>query len=318
MVGKRAVAILAALVAGCGGGPSDDVDTDAAPLVNVAEAQKILYLTAPAPAACGAGPAKARIECLIGARYAADPAARDAALLYFRSTGGIAGVSPPEIYDGGYRGNIRFVPELPIGAYRKHLGWATDAARDIDTFFRTLEQSASAPLAYRWREVHLRFFRSVGRTTPSAFATDSEFALAYNVSGSLHTSAAAVRETFFHELFHLNDWAHNDWSLRVIAPVISGIIARCGTSKACFTPYTPTDVSVGGGMYYAFQPGIQTGLEYAAELATRYYDEQTARIEGRALAKPPFKCATPENAQTWSLLVDEFMGGVDHVPPCPR
>jgi hypothetical protein len=74
---------------------------------------------------------------------------------------------------------------------------------------------------------------------------------------------------------------------------------------------------VSGGMYYAFQPGIQTGLEYSAELATRYQGEQQAQIEGRAFGKPPFKCGAPENANTWKLLVDEFFGGVDYVPPCP-
>ena len=77
------------------------------------------------------------------------------------------------------------------------------------------------------------------------------------------------------------------------------------------------DVTVGGGTYYAFQPGAPTGLEYAAELATRYHDEQLAMIQGRALAKPAFKCGPIENANAWNLLVDEFFGGVDFVPRCP-
>jgi hypothetical protein len=317
MVGRRAVLALAALVSACAGETSDDVDTAEAPLVNVAEAQKILFLDAQPPPACANGTPKERIECLITARYASDPSARLVALAYFRERGGIAGVSPKEIYDGGYRGRIQFVPELPVGAYRKHLIWTTDAAQDVDTFFTTIERSANTPLAYRWREVHLRFFRSVGRTTPSAQVNDSQWALVYNVSGSLNSSASAVRETFFHELFHLNDFAHNDWSIRVIAPIISQIIARCGSNPSCFDPYTPTDVKVGGGMYYAFQPGPPTGIEYAAELSIRYQTEQQARIEGRALSKPAFKCGKPENAQTWKLMVDEFFGGVDYVPPCP-
>ena len=140
------------------------------------------------------------------------------------------------------------------------------------------------------------------------------------MSGSLNTSSSAVRETIFHELFHINDWNHNDWSIRVLAPIVSGIIARCGTSatsKPCLKPYTPTDVSVSGGTYYAFQPGSPTALEYAAELATRYHDEQRAMIDGVPLGKPAFKCGTPENANAWKLMVDEFFGGVDFVPACP-
>ena len=92
MVWKRACLAVPALVAGCAGEATEDVETDVAPLVNISEAQKILYVDAPAPAACATGAARTRIECLIDARYAGDPAARDVALGYFRSTGGIAGV----------------------------------------------------------------------------------------------------------------------------------------------------------------------------------------------------------------------------------
>jgi hypothetical protein len=320
VLGALALVLLASLGAGCAGDdPSAEdvaVETGESAVINVIEAQNLLYPAMTPPAACASGPTTKRVECLIAARYASDPSARDVALSLFREGGGVAGVLPAERYDGGYRGIISLVPALPVAGYRPHLVRVRDAMRDIDDFFALIGSSANAPLAYRWREVHVQFFRSLGRTTPSAFVEGITWRLAYNVSGSLNTSASAVRETIFHELFHINDWSHADWSSRMIAPVIAGVIARCGTSKTCLAPYTPTDVTVGGGMYYAFQPGSPTGLEYAAELATRYYDEELAMIERRALAKPAFKCGPVENATAWKLMVDEFFGGVDYVPPC--
>jgi hypothetical protein len=82
-------------------------------------------------------------------------------------------------------------------------------------------------------------------------------------------------------------------------------------------------LKVGG--FYAFHPDNGVG-EYAAELAIRYYREQRA-VLGMATpadAKPraphatgAFKCGPPDNARAWDLLVREFFGGVDLVPPCP-
>jgi hypothetical protein len=314
-----AVAAVATLALACSDTPaSDDAQAAEAPLTSVSEATRLLYVDAPPPAACASGGADERVTCLITSRYAPDPASRDIALGLFRTTGGVAGVLPAEDYDGGYRGTIRLVPELPVGGYRQHLVWATQSLEDIDVFFRAVARRASAPIHYRWREVHLAFFRSVGRTTPSAFTTDRSWAFSYNVAGSLNTSRKGVEDTVFHELFHMNDWARDDWSSRLLAPIVAPLIARCGTNKTCLAPYTPTDVTVGGGMYYAFQPGAPTALEYAAELAVRYHEEQQAMVDGRALAKPAFKCGAPENAQAWQLIVDEFFGGADLVPSCAR
>src|SRR5690606_9231625 len=122
--------------------------------------------------------------------------------------------------------------------------------------------------------IRLRFFRSVGRTTPSAYA--SGWTVAYNVSGSLHTSADAVRETMFHETFHLNDTAHGRWSATALTSHYRAILDRCTRGAmletACLRPYAPNETMVRGGTYYAFQPG--NGVwEYAAELAIRYYRE---------------------------------------------
>lgn len=153
------VVTLAALAAGC----ARDVDeaeeeelaeVDSAELVTVTEAQQLLYAGAAAPSSCATGSTAARVECLVGARYASDPSARSVALSLFRETGGVAGVLPAETYDGGFRGDIRLVPALPTGTYRKHVVRVRDAMRDIDDFFVTIASAASAPLAYRWREVH--------------------------------------------------------------------------------------------------------------------------------------------------------------------
>lgn len=317
------LALIAAVGAGCAGASDAEdaeeevaVESDTSELVTAIEAQNLLYPGAAPPAACASGTRTKRVECLLAARYASDPYARDVALSLYRETGGIAGVLPAERYDGGYRGIISLVPALPVSGHRQHLVWTRDALREIHDFFDVLGASTNRPLAYRWREVHLQFFRSVGRTTPSAFVRGISWRLSYNVTGSLNASASSVRETVFHELFHINDWAHGDWSLRVLAPIVSGIIVRCRTSKTCLAPYTPTDVTVAGGTYYAFQPGSPTALEYAAELATRYHDEQRAILEGRPLRKPAFKCGPRENASAWKLMVDEFFGGVDYVPAC--
>src|SRR6185369_9315892 len=147
--------------------------------------------------------------------------------------------------------------------------------------------------------------RSVKRTTPSAYA--SGWTVAYNVAGSLNTSAGAVRETLFHEIFHLNDAAHGDWSPRVLGPVFDAIVARCGTRVACLRPYAPGDTMVRGGTYYAFQPDNGESVhEYGAELALRYYREQRAVIRRERLAAPAFKCGPDENRRAWTAMVAEF------------
>jgi hypothetical protein len=74
---------------------------------------------------------------------------------------------------------------------------------------------------------------------------------------------------------------------------------------------------VRGGTYYAFQPGNDIVLEYAAELATRVFDEQRALLGlGPRVAGRPFKCGPPENARTWKAMIDRFFGGMDRVPAC--
>jgi hypothetical protein len=290
--------------------------------IEAIKAEEVLFLQTadddPGVVACrGYTENGARIRCMLEARYAGDPeAARDATALYAR-VGSVAGVLPAEEMDGGFRGHIQLVPQAPMGDSRRHLAWVTAANEDFDAFFTELARGAAAPLRYRFRDLTYRFFRSVKRTTPSAYAVS--WSVAYNVSGSLNTSAEAVRETLFHEIFHLDDAAHDDWSARALRPTFDAIVLECGARSACLAPYAPNDTMVRGGTYYAFQPNNGDAVhEYAAELALRYYRENRAAIRGEALKKPGFKCGPPPNRRAWDALRAEFFGGVDRSPPCSR
>ena len=223
-------------------------------------------------------------------------------------------VGQDEIMDGGYRGKIHLVPQLPTGRYKKHLTWVTSAMADIDAFFAGLELPEPAP--YRWRDLAFHFVRSVGKRTPSAYATS--WTITYNVEGSLLTSADGVRETIFHELFHLNDEAHGGWSTKTLGADYAAIVKKCGTKVRCLAPYAPNDTKVrASGTYYAFQPNNGDGVhEYAAELAVRYWKEQREVAAHGKLAHRAFKCGPAENARAWQLLVDEFFAGRDAVPAC--
>jgi hypothetical protein len=271
--------------------------------------------TPPGVAGClGAADPRDRVRCLFSTRYEGDAAAIQLATDLFEATGDVAGVEVEHEMEGGFRGRIHIVPEVPAGRYRRHLAWVTAALRDFDAFFAAL--AAPAKVRYRVRPLALHFFRSVGRTTPSAYA--GGWSVSYNVSGSLFGSADAVRETLFHEVFHLNDADHDDWSPRRLRAIFDSIVARCGTRVACLRPYAPGDTLVKGGTYYAFQPDNgETVREYAAELALRWYREQRAVQRGERLGQAAFKCGPAENRRAWEAMVSEFFGGADAVPACP-
>jgi hypothetical protein len=258
------------------------------------------------------------VECLIEHRYRDDPKAKAAALALFRATGDIAGVGRDEIMDGGYRGKIHLVPELPILRRRQHLDWVSGAMTEIDGFFSAQFDGHPAP-KYRWRALGFRFVRSVNKRTPSAYAAIAGrlWFVEYNVEGSLLISAGGVRETLFHELFHLNDEDHGDWSARHLATDYAAIVAKCGTNVSCLAPYAPNDTMVRGGTYYAFQQNNGEAVhEYAAELAVRYFKEQSEmRAKGR-LSHKAFKCGPEPNARVWKLFIAEFFAGRDLVPAC--
>jgi len=276
--------------------------------------------TPPGAAGClGIADERDRAHCLLFARFEGDAGAVRLATDLFDATGDVAGVEVEHEMDGGFRGSIHIVPEVPVGRYRRHLAWVVAAVRDFDAFFAGL--AAKGPVRYRVHPVAFRFFRSVGRATPSAYAGGWD--VAYNVSGSLFVSADAVRETLFHEIFHLNDADHGDWSAKHLRGIFDAIVARCGTRLDCLRPYAPGDTTVKGGTYYAFQPDNgDTVHEYAAELATRWYQEQRAVLRKERLKLPhaapsPFKCGPEENRRAWDAIVSEFFGGADLVPACP-
>jgi GNAT superfamily N-acetyltransferase len=304
VVAFAAFAAFAALGALAGAAPADPPPA-ATPAIDLERARALL----PGFDDC------ADVPCLIDRAYRKDPEARVLALALWRDSGDLAGVGPDEIMDGGYRGKIHLVPELPIGAHRRHLAWVAEATRSIDRFFR--DAFAGAAPRYRWRGLGFRFVRSVGKRTPSAYA--ASWAIEYNVAGSLLTSAAGVRDTLFHEVFHNNDEDHGDWSARQLRADYDAILARCGAAPttACLAPYAPNTTMVRGGTYYAFQHNNGDSVhEYAAELALRYFKEQREMRAAGALAGRAFKCGPAENARAWRALVDEFFAGRDLVPAC--
>jgi hypothetical protein len=276
------------------------------PVIDLAAARQVL----PGPTGC------ATVDCLLDEAYRSDPRAAALARSLWQDSGDVAGVGPEEVMDGGFRGTIHLVPELPINGYRKHLSFIEAGTRSIDQFFGALFASQPAP-KYRWRALQFRFVRSVDKHRPSAYALG--WAVEYNVEGSLNTSAKGVRETLFHELFHLNDAAHGEWSATHLRQDYRAILAKCGEhpSVKCLTPYAPNDTMVRGGTFYAFQQNNgDTVHEYAAELAVRYFKEQSEMLTARKLSRAAFKCGPPENARAWQAVVGEFFDGRDLVPPC--
>lgn len=288
--------------------------------IGVDRAEQLLFGFANqrAPTTCDRDDAAEAIRCLLSLRYAEDTEARELVLAIYEQTGSVVGVEKGHMMDGGWRGKIRLVPELAVGRHRRHLSWMAEAFEDFERFFVALEKASGKTAGYGWRPLSVQFFRSVGRTTPSAYATD--WRVAYNVSGSLHSSASAVRETLFHEIFHLNDRARGRWSETVLTEDYDAILSRCTTkqrtlSTPCLAPFAPGDTMVRGGTFYAFQPG--NGVwEYAAELAIRYYREHRRVLAGEKLAKAPFKCGPEPNARAWRGLSDTFFGGIDLTPGC--
>ena len=256
-------------------------------------------------------------ECLLEHAYRGDPKASELALGLWRATGDVAGVGPEEVMDGGFRGTIHLLPQLPVQGYRKHLAWVVSGTRAMDVFFERLFPSDQAQPSYRWRALQFRFVRSLVKHRPSAYALG--WSVEYNVEGSLNISEKGVRETLFHELFHVNDEAHGDWSAAQLRADYATILKKCGAQPTvkCLTPYAPNDTMVRGGTFYAFQQNNgDTVHEYAAELAVRYFKEQSEILATRKLTHRAFKCGPAENARAWRGLVAEFFAGRDLVPPC--
>jgi len=229
---------------------------------------------------------------------------------------GVAVASESPAWVTGAQGErVDVLPAAPVDEYRHHLSWLIASLEDFRGFLSAVQAQARGPVAFRAAPLEVRFFRTDPALSrfPSAYA--QKWTVSYNVEGALHDTEDGVRETLFHELFHLNDEASEDWSSGALKPTYDRILARCGARHACLTPYAPHETVMAGGTYYAFQPGLGSVAEYAAELGVRYYREQRAAIGGTPLGRR-FKCLTPENAEAWALLADTFFGGADLVPTC--
>lgn len=326
VVSLWALACGAALTAGLAPARADRLPPPpAAPEVSIEAAAAVLF-EGQVPAGCAGLQAaatapkevtRAVIECMLSERFRKDRRAQKSALTLYQRAGAVAGVGAPEIMDGGYRGKIKLVPQLPTGGHRRHLEHVSLALEDLSRVLGQLGEQAGAPMAFRWQHLVLRFVRSVGKRTPSAYADN--WTVTYNVNGSLLGSAAGVRETLVHELFHLNDQALGDWSARTLSKDYDAIVARCSPklTRACLAAYAPGATTVRGGTYYAFQPDNGSSVhEYAAELALRYYREHREVLTTGKLAGPPFKCGPAENGRAWRALVDTFFAGVDRTPAC--
>lgn len=243
-------------------------------------------------------------RCALDLAYESDADARDLARELFQLTGALPGMERAKDIDAAHLGRIPIEPVLPTGPYRQHLVWLRDALTDIERTFADVARRAPREVLFRTRPHGFRFFRTMERSYPSAYA--AEGIVGYNVDGPLHESAESVASTLLHEIFHLNDEGHGNWSARVLTPIFTRIVEACGDDDACLTPYAPVEDRIEGGTYYAFDSHIRDVREYGAELALRWFRE------AQNPSTPPFKATTPENAEAWQALVDEFFGGFEN------
>jgi hypothetical protein len=306
------------------------------PSITGADARDVLFGTATtacvSPSAADAATAfddnRRFVRCMLTERYAAKPKDRDAFVAMYNDTGDVFAPGQADTMDGGYRGIIKLVPVEPNGD-AKHLRWVIAALRDYDDFFTQLadktrtdilsdDRPPPTPYAFRWRALMVRFVRSEKKRTPAAYALP--WTVTYNIAGSLHRSGDVVRETLFHEIFHMNDFTHGTWTAKTLRTDYDAIVAKCSKAKdrtKCFAPYAPGTTKVIGGTYYAFTANNGDSVnEYGAELALRYYVEQREMLKRGKLRGKAFKCGPVENARAWEALVKEFFVGRDLVPAC--
>jgi hypothetical protein len=254
--------------------------------------------------------------CALSLRYGGDRTTLALARRLLESHGAVAGVETRRVLDAGYVGAQTIAPASPTGAYRRHLVSVVEGLGDVEDTFAALAKQAPQPMMFRTRPHALRFFRTLSKQFPSAWAKDG--VVGYNVEGPLHGEDGDIGAVLFHELFHLNDQGHDRWSERVLDDLYTDILARCDNREDCLEPFAPDDVRVEGGTFYALDEKTNDVREYAADLALRWLREQRAILRGESLPDGPFRCKTPENAKAWKLVVDEFFGGVDLTPPCSQ
>jgi len=254
------------------------------------------------------------VVCALHLAFADDPEAARLAVGLFRKTGTVVGGEVRRTIDAAHLGELPISAVLPMGEDRVHLEWLRDAFDVIEASFAELSARAPRPVLFRTRPRAVRFYRTELRSFPSAYGESG--IIGYNVRGALYDSPESVRATLMHELFHLNDQGRGQWSVAALRDVFERIVRRCGGDHGCLEPYAPDSATVSDGTFYAFDPRTRDVREYAAELALRWWLEQRAALGEDGGHGVPFKCATPENAEAWQLVVDEFFGGLDLTRRC--
>jgi hypothetical protein len=172
-------------------------------------------------------------SCLFALRFAGDTDAAERAERIYQDFGVVLTAERRHVMDGGYRGMVQIIPKLPTGAaQKKHLrmrAFTLAGTSDAGT--------ASPRLPYRFFPTEVRFFETKPKKTPSAYAIDTR--IAYNLIGTLMQTEDSVVETMIHEVFHLNDQAHKDWSITALSGIQTQLIQKCGTRMDCLAPYAP-------------------------------------------------------------------------------
>ena len=173
-----------------------------------------------------------------------------------------------------------------------------------------MPRRSRAPKPYRFHPITLRFMRSVARAHARGVRArlDGRVQLRRHAQHRPPTPCARRCST----RSSTSTTPRTATGRRgALGAIFDAVAKKCGTSIPCLAPYTPNETIVRGGTYYSFQPGNGV-VEYAAELALRYYREQRAALRNLPKVKP-FKCGPPENAHAWALMRDEFFAGVDAV-----
>lgn len=292
-----------------------------APSVEPERARELLCSDLGDDACLGACPealgAARQVECLLGFRFGSDPDALALALALYREKGTLAGVDARASIESFHGREEPLFPALPLGSQRYHLAWIRSSLESFDALLGAVAARAAKPVFFEPRPTGVVFFRTAAPAYPSQYSLDD--IIGYNLVGPLQADPRDMRETLFHELFHLNDSRDDLWSERVLRSLFDSLVARCSGDHDCLTPFAPHDTVVPDGTYYAFDEASGNVREYAAEVAVRYLVESESALSGEERARwgSPFKCRTEENRTAWSLIVAEFFGDVDLTADCP-
>lgn len=220
-------------------------------------------------------------------------------------------------FDGAYRGRIVFRGIHPDSAPPSLVRRLIEANCRVDRAVAGLQHRAVRDtLQYPAHRPILRLVRaSPPSRTPSAVSRAGEIVI--NVDGSLLGDLERAVALLAHERFHLVDRhvAGVTWSARRLADSVNATLAECQGRLDCLKRYAPTSLMVRGGTYYAFQPGNNVAMEFAAELAARIILDAIGNPATRS-ADPHFKCRSPRNAFVWRAMVDDYFAGVDPSPRC--